>query len=165
MLPEARFGVVILTSQNGSGLPGALLHRVFDHQLGGLMKDWAGDGLKRLEAQRARAAEAQKKAESGRLAGTKPSLPLSAYAGTYADSLYGAVVITEAAGKLSLTFGPNWKSELEHYHLESFRARFDTPVLPPVPVTFRIGAAGTVESVLLDMAGTAEFRRVPEPRR
>ena len=164
MLPENRFGVVVLTSQNGSGLPQAILHRVFDHQLGAPIKDWAGDGFKRLEAQRARGREAQKKAESGHLTGTKPSLPLSAYAGTYADSLYGEIVIREEAGKLSLTFGPNWKSELEHYHLESFRAKFDTPVLPPVPVTFRIGGSGKVESVQLDMAGTAEFRRVPDPK-
>lgn len=164
MLPEDRFGVVILTSQNGSGLPGAILHRVFDHQLGAPMKDWAGDGFKRLEAQRARGREAQKKAESARLTGTTPSLPLAAYAGTYADSLYGDVVIRENAGKLHLTFGPNWKADLEHYHLESFRAKFETPVLPPVPVLFRIGGSGKVESVVLDMAGVAEFRRVPEPR-
>ena len=72
--------------------------------------------------------------------------------------------IREDAGKLHLTFGPNWRADLEHYHLESFRARFDTPVLPPVPVTFRIGGSGKVESVLLDMAGTAEFRRVPDPK-
>ncbi len=54
------------------------------------------------------------------------------------------------------------RSRLEHYHLDSFRARFDTPVPPPIPVTFRIGGSGKVESVVLDMAGTAEFRRVPE---
>ena len=163
MMPESRLGVVILTSQNGSGLPQALLHRVFDHQLGAPMKDWSGDGFKRLEAARARGREAQKKADAGRLADTKPSLPLSAYAGSYADSLYGEVVIREDGGKLHLTFGPNWQSDLEHYHLDSFRARFDTPVLPPIPVMFRISGAGKVESVVLDMAGTAEFRRVPSP--
>lgn len=161
MMPESRLGVVILTSQNGSGLPQAILHRVFDHQLGGLLKDWSADAFKRLEAARARAREAQKKADAMRLADTKPSLPLAAYAGTYADSLYGDVVIREEGGKLHLTFGPNWQSDLEHYHLDSFRARFDTPVLPPVPVLFRIGGSGKVESVVLDMAGTAEFRRRP----
>lgn len=61
MVPEDRFGVVILTSQNGSGLPQAILHRVFDHQLGAPMKDWAGDGFKRLEAQRARGRENQRR--------------------------------------------------------------------------------------------------------
>ncbi|MDX2058611.1 MAG: serine hydrolase, partial [Gemmatimonadales bacterium] len=164
MIPEEKFGVVVLASQNGSGLPNAVVHRLVDHQLGAPIRDWSADALKRLEAQRARARLAQQRADSGRLAGTKPSLALSAYVGTYADSLYGQVVIKDNGGKLHLSFGPNWKSDLEHYHLESFRARFDTPVLPPVPVTFRIGGSGKVESVLLDMAGTAEFKRVPDPR-
>ncbi|MBL8984950.1 MAG: serine hydrolase [Gemmatimonadetes bacterium] len=164
MIPEEKFGVVVLASQNGSGLPNAVVHRLVDHQLGAPIRDWSADALKRLEAQRARARMAQQRADSGRLAGTKPSLALSAYVGTYADSLYGQVVIKDNGGKLHLSFGPNWKSDLEHYHLESFRARFDTPVLPPVPVTFRIGGSGKVESVLLDMAGTAEFKRVPDPR-
>jgi hypothetical protein len=90
---------------------------------------------------------------------TKPSLPLASYAGTYSDSLYGDVIITEANGVLHLVFGPTWKADLEHYHFDSFRAKFDTPVLPPVPVTFRIGGNGKVESVVLDMAGTAEFKK------
>ena len=67
-------------------------------------------------------------------------------------------------GVLLLTFGPTCKAELEHYHYESFRARFDTPVLPPVPVPFRLGGNGKVESVVVDLAGTAEIRRAPEPR-
>ncbi len=164
MLPEERFGVVVMVSQNGSGLPNALVRRLFDHQIGAPIKDWSGDGIKRLEAQRARARVAQLRADSGRLVGTKPSLPLPAYAGTYADSLYGELIIKENGGTLHLSFGPNWKSNLEHYHLDSFRARFDTPVLPPVPVTFRIAGSGKVESVVLDMAGIAEFKRVPDRR-
>lgn len=163
MLPEERLGVVLLTNQNGSGLPTALLHRIFDLHIKAPARDWAADGWKRLEAQRARGREAAKKAEASHLTGTKPSLPLASYAGTYSDSLYGDVVITEAGGKLHLKFGPTWESDLEHYHLDSFRARFDTPVLPPVPVSFRIGGSGKVEAVVLDMAGTAEFKRAPEP--
>jgi CubicO group peptidase (beta-lactamase class C family) len=159
MLPEERFGVVLLTNQNGSGLPNALMLRLFDHQLKAPLKDWAGEGYKRLEAQMARGREAQQKAAGERVANTKPSLPLASYAGTYSDSLYGDVVIREEQGKLQLTFGPTWKAELEHYHLDSFRARLDTPVLPPVPVTFRVGGNGKVESVVLDMAGVAEFRK------
>jgi CubicO group peptidase (beta-lactamase class C family) len=164
MLPEERFGVVLLTNQNGTGLPNALMLRLFDLQLKAPLKDWSGDGYTRLQAMMARGREAQQKAAGERAANTKPSLALSAYAGTYADSLYGNVVVKEENGKLQLTFGPTWKAELEHYHYDSFRARFDTPVLPPVPVTFRIGGNGKVESVVVDMAGTAEFRRAPEPR-
>ena len=96
------------------------------------------------------------------MANTKPSLPLAGYAGTYADSLYGEITIREENGKLQLVFGPNWRGELEHWHFDSFRVRFDTPVLPPVPVTFRLGASGKVEEVQLDMAGTASFRKRPD---
>jgi CubicO group peptidase (beta-lactamase class C family) len=164
MLPEERFGVVLLSNQNGSGLPNALMLRLFDLHLKAPLKDWSGEGYQRLQAQIARGREAQQRAAGERLANTKPSLPLSSYAGTYADSLYGEVVIREENGILRLTFGPTWKADLEHYQLDSFRARFDTPVLPPVPVTFRIGGNGKVESVVLDMAGTAEFRRAPDAR-
>ena len=164
MMPEERFGVVLLSNQNGSGLPTALMFRLFDLQLKAPLKDWATESYARTQAQIARGREAQQKAAAERVANTKPSLPLSAYAGTYADSLYGKLSIREENGALQLSFGPTWKAKLEHYHFDSFRARLDTPVLPPVPVTFRIGANGKVESVVLDMAGVAEFRRVPEQR-
>lgn len=162
MMPEEKFGVVFLTNMNGTGLPNALMLKLFDLQLKAPARDWSGEGYKRLEQQRARAQQMQARGDA-RVANTKPSLPLASYAGTYTDSLYGDVVVKEDNGKLLLTFGPTWKAELEHYHFDSFRARFDTPVLPPVPVTFRIGPSGKVDEVQLDMAGTADFRRKPEP--
>ena len=162
MMPEEKFGVVFLTNMNGTGLPNALMRKLFDLQLKAPAKDWAGEGWTRLEAQRARARQMQARQESQRVANTKPTLPLSAYAGTYVDSLYGDVVVKEENGKLQLTFGPVWRGELEHYHYDAFRVKFDTPVLPQVPVTFQINGAGKVESVQLDMAGVAEFRRKPD---
>ncbi|HEX4935661.1 MAG TPA: serine hydrolase, partial [Gemmatimonadaceae bacterium] len=162
MMPEEKFGVVFLTNMNGTGLPSALMRKLFDLQLRAPAKDWSGDAYKRLEALRARARQMQSRQESQRAANTRPTLPLAAYAGTYVDSLYGEVVVKEDNGKLQLVFGPNWRGELEHYHYDSFRVKFDTPVLPPVPVTFQIGGTGKVEGVQLDMAGVAEFRKKPE---
>jgi len=163
MMPEEKLGVVLLTNMNGTALPTALMLKIFDLQLKSPPKDWSAEALGRLEAARARAAAAQARAESQRVANTKPSLPLASYAGTYVDSLYGEVVVAESNGRLTLSFGPTWRGDLEHYHLDTFRARFDTPVLPPIPVSFRIGANGRVELVQLDMAGVAEFRRVNDP--
>jgi len=163
MMPEEKFGVVLLTNMNGTGLPTPIMLRIFDLQLKAPPKDWSAEGVQRLEAARARARAAQARAEGQRVANTRPSLPLSGYAGTYSDSLYGDLVVKEDGGALQLTFGPNWRGTLEHYHFDSFRVRFDTPVLPPVPVTFRIGGNGRVELVQLDMAGIAEFRKVPDP--
>lgn len=163
MMPEEKFGVVLLTNMNGTGLPTALMLKLFDLQLKAPAKDWSADGVQRVAAARKRARDAQARAVAQRVTGTKPSLPLAAYAGTYTDSLYGDVVVQEQGGKLLLTFGPTWQGTLEHWHFDSFRVQFSTPVLPTVPVTFRIGGNGKVEQVQLDMAGIAEFRRVPDP--
>lgn len=162
MLPEERFGIVLLTNMNGSPLPTALMQRIFDLQLKASPRDWSGEALTRRDAQRVRAVQAQARADSQRVPNTRPSLPLSAYAGTYSDSLYGELKVREEGGKLALSYGPNWNGVLEHWHFDTFRVRFDTPVLPPVPVMFRLNAAGKVAEVELDMAGLATFRRVPD---
>lgn len=162
MMPEERTGIVLLTNMNGTPLPMLLAMKIFDQQLNAPARDWSGDAFKRAEGQRARAAQAQQRAVAARVPNTKPSLPLSAYAGTYADSLYGELSIREEAGKLQLAFGPTWNGTLEHWHFDSFRVKFDTPVLPAVPVTFRLNAAGKVDAVDLDMAGLATFRRRPD---
>jgi hypothetical protein len=137
--------------------------KLFDLQLKAPPRDWSAEGWKRTEAQRARARQAQLRADSQRVADSRPSLPLAAYAGVYSDSLYGDLTIREEGGKLALSFGPTWNGVLEHWHFDTFRVRFDTPVLPPVPVMFRLNAAGKVAEVEMDMAGVASFRRRPDP--
>jgi hypothetical protein len=92
-------------------------------------------------------------------------LPLSEYVGVYADSLHGELVIGEKDGKLSLTFGPTWRGTLDHWHLDTFRTRFETPVFGAIPVTFRLNAAAKVDEVQIDMAGPITFKRRPETER
>jgi hypothetical protein len=163
MLPEEKLGVVILTNMNGTGLPTAIMNKVWDLQLKAPPRDWSGDMRARTERTLARAREAQKRAESQRVANTKPSLPLAAYAGTYVDSLYGQVDVREQNGKLALKFGPNWGGELEHWHFDTFRTKFDTPVLPALFVQFRLDPAAKVSEVVLDLAGSpTTFRRAPQ---
>ena len=67
----------------------------------------------------------------------------------------------DSAGKLVLAFGPNWNGVLEHWHFDTFRTRFGTPVLGPIPVQFRLGPTATVDEVQIDLAGPATFRRRP----
>ena len=162
MMPEENFGIVILTNMNGTGLPTALMNRVFDQQLGVTPEDWSAKSYARTEAARTRALAAQKKAEATRVPNTKPSLALEKYAGTYADSLLGEVVVRDSSGTLVLQFGPNWHGTLEHWHYDTFRTRFGTPVLGAIPVQFRLGPNGTVDEVQMDLAGPATFRRKPD---
>ena len=163
MMPEENFGIVILTNMNGTGMPTTLMNRVFDQQLGVTPEDWSGKAYARTEAARARALAAQKKAEEARVPNTKPTLALAKYAGTYADSLLGEVVVRDSSGTLVLQFGPNWHGTLEHWHYDTFRTRFGTPVLGQIPVQFRVGPNATVDEIQMDLAGPATFRRKPEP--
>jgi hypothetical protein len=162
MMPEEKMGIVILTNMNGTGLPTTLMLRAFDHQLGVTPEDWSGKAYARTEAARTRAREAQRRAEAARVPNTKPSLPIARYAGTYVDSLHGEVVVRDSSGTLVLQFGPTWHGTLEHWHFDTFRTRFGTPVLGAIPVQFRLGPNGTVDEIQMDLAGPATFRRRPE---
>jgi hypothetical protein len=163
MMPEEHIGIVILTNMNGTGMPTTLMNRAFDLQLGVTPEDWSARIFARTQQQRARTLEAQRKLEAARVPNTKPSLPLEKYAGVYGDSLLGDIVVRDSAGTLVLGFGPNWHGTLEHWHFDTFRTRFGTPVLGPMMVQFRLGPTGTVDEVQMDLAGPATFRRRPEP--
>jgi CubicO group peptidase (beta-lactamase class C family) len=162
MLPEEKFGVVILSNMNGSTLPTALMLRIVDAQLKRPAKDWSAQMRSRADSMRTVALAAQQRQPDPRVPNTKPSLPLSAYAGTYADSAYGTLKVTESNGTLNVAYTSSWRGPLEHYHFDTFRMKLDTPVLPPVPVNFRIDAAGKVDEVRLDLAGQVTFKRVPD---
>ena len=167
MMPEEKFGVVILTNMNGTGLPANIMHKVFDLQLHAPDRDWSGDAYKRLEQQRARALAAQARAGAPKkVEGGKPSLALSEYTGTYADSLYGEIVVTEQGGRLQMTFGPTWRAPLEYWNAENFRVKFDTPVLPAFFLRFTVSPAAKVNELVADLVGTPVTftRRVTPPR-
>ena len=100
--------------------------------------------------------------EAARVPNTKPSLPLQKYAGVYADSMLGEVVVRDSSGALVLSFGPNFHGTLEHWHFDTFHTRFNTPLLGAVPVQFRLGPMGTVEELQIDLAGPVTFKRRPE---
>lgn len=155
MLPEEKFGFVMLTNMNGTGLPAALMRKVFDYQLRAPARDWSGEAYKRLEQSRSRAAAAQQRAGAPqKVVGGKPTLALSEYAGTYSDSLHGDMIVAEQNGTLRMTFGPNWNSTLEYWNAENFRVKFETPVLPAFFVQFHIAPNMKVTALDADLVGS-----------
>ncbi len=162
MIPGKNFGVVILTNMNGSGLPYALLNRTFDAHLKAAPRDWSGDMRKNFDALLTAGRDAQKRMESQRVSGTKPSLPLASYAGTFADSLYGETVVRENGGALQISRGPAFQGTLEHWHFDTFRASWRDRALGKSLIGFRLGTSGKVDELQLDLAGaTVTFKRRP----
>jgi hypothetical protein len=49
-------------------------------------------------------------------------------------------MIGEKDGTLALTFGPAWRGTLDHWHFDTFRTRFDTPVRLRRPIGAESGS-------------------------
>lgn len=170
LLPEERVGVAVLANLHGTALPTALMYRVADAVLGArpggaAPVDWSARLLDewRRGVARGRAFEAQ--ADSARVPDTRPSLPLAAYAGTYADSAYGAVTVAVEGGRLTVTAAQGFRGVLQHWHYDTFRTRWDGVLQEgPTTATFDLDAAGRPARLTLDLAEPAVvFGRIQTP--
>jgi CubicO group peptidase (beta-lactamase class C family) len=164
LLPEEKLGLVILTNRGGTLLPMALMYRILDAYLGAPPRDWGADLLKTVKSLEEQGAAAAKKLEAERIKDTKPAHALDKYAGTYRNDLYGDVKVTHENGKLNLRFGPAFTGELEHWHYDTFRARFRGAGASTTYITFSLNAQGKIENAILNLPGVADypFKRVPE---
>ena len=164
MIPEEKLGLVVLSNMNGSGLPTALMYRIFDSFLATPSRDWSADLRKTMKTLEDAGKAAEKKQEAERVANTNPSVALDKYAGTYRNELYGDVKVIHEAGKLSMGYGPAFTGDLSHWHYDTFRARFFAAGDAKVFVTFALNAQGKLDTLTLGLPGMADypFKRVPE---
>ncbi len=165
MIPEEKLGVIILTNLHGTPLPHALMYKVFDAYLGApRQRDRSAELLKTIKALEGQGKEAEKKLEAERVKDTRASLALEKYVGTYKNDLYGDVKVTNENDKLKLSFGSAFSSGLEHWHYDTFRAKFVAAGVTNAYVSFALNAQGKTETVTLNLPGVADypFKRAPE---
>ncbi|MEI6948256.1 serine hydrolase [Paraflavisolibacter sp. H34] len=103
-VPEERLGIAILTNNDDQSFFEALRYQLLDAYLGVPYQD-------RSQQYRTSYQEDQK-AQLQEIAGWKkriknnaPELPLSAYAGTYSNELYGPITIKPEGKRLKISFG------------------------------------------------------------
>ena len=144
LIPDERLGVYVLANVDHAELRHALMLKAFD--LWGPARpkprDWSTELRALYGQQQTRATAAAKAAEAKRITGTKPTLPLTRYVGSYADSLYGEATVRSAGDGLRLRVG-TIEGALEHWHYDTFRVRWDRRWLGGELVTFVLGADGT----------------------
>lgn len=160
LVPEEELGVVVITNLNISWIPQVVLYHVFDAFLGPRDKDWNETIYQvhvesELEEEEERAEE-----EAARVQGTSPSLPLDAYVGRYTDVLYGEAEVTLEEGALRLRVGTSFEGRLEHWHFDTFRARWDDRQLGRAWVEFRVDREGKVEAV--EVSGWRAFQKTED---
>ena len=159
LIPDKKFGIYIFGNTDHAEVRHALMYKAFDtFVFGDNGRDWSKemktlyDGL---EAQGKKRADASK---AKRAKDTKPSLPLAAYAGKYADPFYGEVEVTFVDGKLRMSVSKQRSAELEHWHYDTFQANWGQKWRGESLVSFTLNTvSGDVDAINL---GGAQFRRV-----
>ena len=144
LMPDRRMGVYVLANLDHAEVRHALMYQAFDLYESGPARNWSGD-LRALFDSAARQRQAAVPPPPTPASG--PSLALDRYAGTYADSTYGDVVVGFADGALRARFGTMDFGPLEATRYEGFKARGGSNGTAGTPITFMPDGAGGVASV------------------
>lgn len=160
MLPSEQLGVVILTNKDGTPAPNALFPYIFDLYTRAAPRDWSGEYRKMLGGMTTAAAQAESALVKGRVAGTRSSLPIDGWVGTYSDSMYGDIQVTKQGDKLALRFGI-LNGTLEHWHYDTYRATMNPARFGKMMVSFTLNPAGKPAELKLESTPEATYRFQP----
>ena len=147
MLPTEKIGVVVLSNLDHTNLPQAVVNYVFDRHL-----QIPQETIAQRQGGGGGGGGGNPNAQGAPSAPTSPALPLEAYVGTYADSLFGEAIVTIQDGRL-MTVRGDLKGPMEHINRDNFRWTTDVAVLPPIPVEFHIGPDGRAIALSLGIQG------------
>ena len=132
LVPGRGLGIVVLTNQEAGGAFNALTMQILDAYLQpGQRTDWIAAYAAAAARSREKADLAWQKRVQARESGTKPSLPLSVYAGTWRDPWYGDFEIVEQGGMLRMraVHSPLLQGSLEHWQHDTFLVKWDERTL------------------------------------
>ncbi len=160
-IPDANFGVTVLTNQESGAAFDSIVYRIADHYLGAPQTDWTAAYSKLVERQKAAYAAAAAKATTSRAASSRPSLAPAGYAGTYVDEWYGQIVIEQQNDKLVMRFTqtPSLVGDLEHWQYDTFIVRWrDRELRADAYVTFALNPDGTIDQAKMRaVSGETDF--------
>ncbi|WP_288425139.1 serine hydrolase [uncultured Spirosoma sp.] len=149
-LPDEKLGVFVFGNLDHAEGRHALLYKTFDWFALGGTRDWSADfkalydGLDRQRWKAEQAVSAQ------RVADTKPTLPLLAYAGTYTSPLYGEATVTVTGDRLAFNVNNVLTATLPHWHYDTFRGAYDKAWYGKVMAQFTLNPAGRIQTLSFD---------------
>jgi CubicO group peptidase (beta-lactamase class C family) len=158
MIPAAGVGIAVLTNQESGEAFDSIAYRIADHYLGASPTDWVAAFQKAAAHQQASTAAAISAAAASRNTESRPSLPLSKYAGTYTDEWYGDIVIQQSGDKLVMRFShtPSLVGDMEHWQYDTFAVRWhDRELRADAFVTFALNPDGSIEQARMEAISPA----------
>jgi len=168
--PLDSIGIVVLTNQNGSAVPGIIRNTIADKILGLSYRDWSKLQKDAVEKNKQAAKLRQNTDSLNRKPNTKPSHALIDYTGYYENPGYGKIQVSLKNDTLFAEYNSsNGKVYLQHYHYDVFNIR-STDVSDddgdPTKVRFTTnnkGEIGTLEAALEPSVKDIVFTRMPPP--
>jgi CubicO group peptidase (beta-lactamase class C family) len=159
MMPEQQAGVVVLSNLDLEYLASLLMYDIFDAYLVGPETAWnpdkwaatwlrnepPGDAYRPRDEEKSRLQELRK-------SGTRPSLPLKKYAGTFESKLYGQLVVRQEGPKFTVTYG-KFTTEMPHWEDDSFYVRTPTRLTFDWLLTFGMSSDGETTNVTVRHVG------------
>lgn len=143
LVPDLKLGVAVLANLNVTVLPEAIRAFVLEQFIGQTDPDvqetirQAGAGIQGMFQAPAPPADAG-----------PPSRPLAAYAGTYANDLYGEVTVVLDGETLRMEAGPaGYPLTMTPFAFDTFLLAQDNAATVPIPATFTIGPDGTASAM------------------
>ncbi len=167
--PTDSIGIVVLTNQNGSTIPGIVRNMVADRMLGLKAINWSDQVKSQRDKQLAAQKETVKSTSSNRRENTQLSHPITEYTGSYENPAAGKMRITLKNDSL---FGSSNDASLwlEHYHYDVFEPHFinkygiDT-TSSLLRVVFQTDASGDISGFTMNIEPTLDpilFKRAVE---
>ena len=162
IVPEKKIAVVVLTNEALSELPSAIAYNIVDRLLGGPVQDWSTIIYRRMQSPGGGGASSGPQ----RIEGTRPTLELARYAGTYRNQMYGDAQVSVRDGALTLQF-LGFSVPLQHWHYDTFRIGGTGPfTINGQLITFSLNRDAEVAFFHIPSAGPAigigSFVRVPQ---
>lgn len=151
LVPDRNLAISLQINSEDVDVMRGLGYELLDHYLGFEPRDWVtafgewnrqrlGGGLALLETTGAQSRTA-----------SRPSLPLAAYAGRYADPWYGPISLEMRGRALRMDFlqTPDMAGTLTHWQYDTFRVDWDDRSIEPAYATFALDAEGKVARITM----------------
>ncbi|HYI10130.1 MAG TPA: serine hydrolase [Thermoanaerobaculia bacterium] len=144
ILPKQKLGVIVMTNTWVTPLlHGSLAGRILDTFLGLETSDNVAETIAAADRERERVTKAIADMEKERTKNTKLSVPLTQYAGTYNDPLFGDMTVTVDGERATLQFAGGAIADLYHWHYDTFDVQWRDPVYRAY---FRTAAAFSLDA-------------------
>jgi len=161
-MPNDKIGVLVFViGDHAAPLYNVVSYNVYERLLGMDQTPWSQRFLQLRLANKKAGTQARAKAGEDRVPNTKPSHPLTSYAGEYENPAYGILKIGQKGDELEFGFH-EFQFPLSHFHYD----RFDTPddeQYGRFSVNFGTNPQGDIGTAMISLdEAEATFTRKPE---